>query len=238
MSAPTAVATRHGSNANVSTSIEVRIRSKLRLGIQKWTLEPRERTNTKVSAESDFCVPCRLRLSAQCESDSCRGTLTGVQLPTVGFWARVRVRALAFFSSVVSFKSTPFEYFSMVLDEIARGSFCGLVAIPSASTWSRAWNSRQSPLGTRPTRGSSSSSSCAFHKIAIPSLAQCLTPCTEHAAHLPHLFLCSTATKVAHENKGVTDTLIQNLSQKPMAEFGLSIHTLNMCLTWRKSSKL
>ena len=38
------------------------------------------------------------------------------------------------------------------------------------------------------TRGSSSSSSCAFHKIVIPSLAQCLTPCTEHAAHLPHLF--------------------------------------------------
>ena len=69
------------------------------------------------------------------------------------------------------------------------------------------------------TRGSSSS--CAFHKIVIPSLAQCLTPCTEHAAHLPHLFPlfqvykgCSHAEIPAliHENTGVTDTLIQNLS--------------------------
>ena len=35
----------------------------------------------------------------------------------------------------------PFEDFSMVLEEVARGSFCGLVAIRPASTWSRARNS-------------------------------------------------------------------------------------------------
>ena len=51
----------------------------------------------------------------------------------------------------------PFSGFSMLLEEITRGSFCGLIAIPPASTWSRARNSgvqgppplrsRGSPLG-------------------------------------------------------------------------------------------
>ena len=51
----------------------------------------------------------------------------------------------------------PFGGFSMLLEEITRGSFCGLIAIPPASTWSRARNSgvqgppslrsRDSPLG-------------------------------------------------------------------------------------------
>ena len=35
----------------------------------------------------------------------------------------------------------PFGGFSMLLEEITRGSFCGLIAIPPASTWSRARNS-------------------------------------------------------------------------------------------------
>ena len=51
----------------------------------------------------------------------------------------------------------PFSEFSLLLEEIARGSFCGLIAIPPASTWNRARNSgsrgpptlrsRDSPLG-------------------------------------------------------------------------------------------
>ena len=51
----------------------------------------------------------------------------------------------------------PFCGFSMLLEEVTLGSFCGLIAIPPASTWSRARNSgvqgppplrsRSSPLG-------------------------------------------------------------------------------------------
>ena len=55
------------------------------------------------------------------------------------------------------FGALPFEGFSIVLDEIARGSFCGLIAIPLAATGSRVRNSgvrgllrsRQSLLGTQ-----------------------------------------------------------------------------------------
>ena len=35
----------------------------------------------------------------------------------------------------------PFSGFSMLLEEITRGSFCGIIAMPPASTWSRARNS-------------------------------------------------------------------------------------------------
>ena len=54
-------------------------------------------------------------------------------------------------------RALPFDGFSILLEEIARGSFSGLIAIPPASTWSGARNSgirgppqlrsRQSPLG-------------------------------------------------------------------------------------------
>ena len=65
----------------------------------------------------------------------------------------------------------------------------------------------------------------SFVKTVIPSLslAQCLRPCTEHAAHLPHPFPLFQVFKgcshpeipaLIHENPGVTDTLIQNATQK------------------------
>ena len=85
------------------------------------------------------------------------GTRTGVQRPTVGFQTRVRFRTLAF--SILSSQSgtLPFEDFSILLEEIAFGSFSGLIVIPPVSTWSRARNSgvrappplrsRQSPMG-------------------------------------------------------------------------------------------
>ena len=62
----------------------------------------------------------------------------------------------------------------------------------------------------------------ALHKIVIPSLAQCLTPCMEHAALIPHpcpffqvYKSCShpEIPALIHETTGMTDTLIPNLSQ-------------------------
>ena len=68
------------------------------------------------------------------------------------------VSELLHFSILSSQAGTlPFEDFSILLEEIACGSFSGLIVIPPASTWSRARNSgirgppqlrsRQSPLG-------------------------------------------------------------------------------------------
>ena len=59
----------------------------------------------------------------------------------------------------------------------------------------------------------------SFHFI---SLVQCLTPCTEHAAHLHHLFPLFQVSKgcshpelpaLIHENPEVLDALIENLAQ-------------------------
>ena len=137
-----AVATRHGSNTSVPTSTEIRVRPRSRLGTKKWTSEPRERVSTKVSVESNPCVPCRLPPSgSQLVSISGLGTRTGVQRPTVGFQARVRVRTFAFFPPVISGRSPLFQRFSFPLEEIAHGSFSGLIVIPPISTWSRARNS-------------------------------------------------------------------------------------------------
>ena len=58
-----------------------------------------------------------------------------------------------------------------------------------------------------------------FIKIVFISLTQCLVPCTEHSAHLPHPFPLFQVYKgcshpeipaLIHENPGLTDTLIQN----------------------------
>ena len=68
------------------------------------------------------------------------------------------VSELLAFSILSSQSGTlPFEDFSILLDEIAHGSFSGLIVIPPASTWSRARNSgirgppplrsRRSPMG-------------------------------------------------------------------------------------------
>ena len=136
-----------------------------------WAKKSREQTSTKVSVESDpLWVPCNLPPSAQFPS--------GLQSP---FSSSVPVNrsftelAQAFSSRQLAFRqefasellqllffsskssTLPFSDFSVLLEEIARGSFCGLIAIPPASTWSRARNSgnrgppplrsRDSPLG-------------------------------------------------------------------------------------------
>ena len=84
MCAQGAVATRRGSNADASSSTETTARCRTLLGSQKRATEPRERISTKVSTESDLCVPCRLPQSAQFPR--------GLQSP---FWFSARPKQLS-----------------------------------------------------------------------------------------------------------------------------------------------
>ena len=58
-------ATRRGSNANASSLTETRSYHSIHLSIQKLAEKSREQSSTKVSVESDLCVPCYLPRSAQ-----------------------------------------------------------------------------------------------------------------------------------------------------------------------------
>ena len=132
--------------------------------------ESRERISTKVLSESDPCVSCRLPKSAQFP----RGlrspllVLSASQTDVQELAQAISGQQLAFrqefvsellrFSVLSSQSGTlPFEDFSILLEEIAHGSFSGLIVIPHVSTWSRARNSgvrgppplrsHQSPMG-------------------------------------------------------------------------------------------
>ena len=170
MCAQGAVATRRGSSADAPSSTETTARCRTHLGSQKRTTEPRERISTKVSAESDLCVPCRLPPSAQFPRGLQRPLLVLSSSQTVvhelsqAFSCQQLAFRQEFVSELLHFSvlssqlgTLPFEDFSILLEEIACGSFSGLIVIPPVSIWSRARNSgvrgppplrsRQSPMG-------------------------------------------------------------------------------------------